>query len=150
MPPSCRSGDRDTRAQCEREQGPFEAVLAFSMGAVFAQIVCTARAYHASASFRAEAASEDASSPFLLPGLKFAVSSSRCTSSVNRITCPQVFVACRPHKDQRFQPGVRVVPSFHMCVLVCVHVLSSATMPYRCDGCSMRLISVAVLATQTQ
>ncbi len=70
----------DTHAQCEREQGPFEAVLAFSMGAVFAQIACTARVHHASPSVRAaddlspETTREAASSAFLLPCLKFAVS----------------------------------------------------------------------------
>ena len=56
--------------QCERAHGPFDAVLAFSMGAVFAQIVCCARTCHASAS----AQPADACSPYLLPNLKFAVS----------------------------------------------------------------------------
>ena len=65
----------DTLPQCEEEQGPFEAILAFSMGAVFAQIVCAARARHASPLARAaDAVSPVSSDPYMLPSLKFAVS----------------------------------------------------------------------------
>ena len=65
----------DTLPQCEKEQGPFEAILAFSMGAVFAQIVCAARACHASPLARAaDAVSPVSSTPYMLPSLKFAVS----------------------------------------------------------------------------
>jgi hypothetical protein len=66
--------------QCEREQGPFEAVLAFSMGAVFAQIVCAARTCHVHPIVSSPEApvhalaTASSSSPYILPNLKFAVS----------------------------------------------------------------------------
>ena len=61
--------------QYEREQGPFEAVLAFSMGAVFAQIVCAARTHHAFPSLCSadSSATESLQHPYILPNLKFAV-----------------------------------------------------------------------------
>ena len=133
----------NTFMQCERDQGPFDAILAFSMGAVFAQILCAARACHLPPSV--QSSSEEVGA-YILPSLKFAVRAFVwwLSTVVNK---KQVFVACRPHKDERFQLGARAVPSFHMCELRLL-LQRKCRMWGTCAG--LRLTGSTDLATPTQ